>query len=109
MPLPRCSSRAACAMTALGTMTLLLVPATAAAQVTIHGTGSISVGYTDNVEGAPSDPKPGDPEKVGDMLVTMIPGLLLTYRTPTIGFFALYQHPANFYMTHPGAQISGDE
>ena len=107
MPKSRCLPRTAIAV--VGLVIPCIAPRWAWAKNSVHGTGSVSIGYSDNISGAPSEPEPGDPERVGDALVTLIPGIVYLHSSETVVFFAAWRHPSNYYLTHPGARVSGDE
>ncbi len=81
---------------------------TASAQLSIHGSGSASVGYNDNISNAPSDPVPGAPVRVGDAFIGVSPGLMLMYQGPRASFVANYQRPATFFVRNPGTEVSAD-
>ncbi len=49
----------------------------ARAEISLHATGSASVGYTDNYLGAPTHPLPGQPGPLATSFITLTPGAVL--------------------------------
>ncbi len=86
----------------------VLLARTATAQTSVHGSGSASVGYTDNIANAPDEPTLNLPPKVGDAFVSVTPGLLLVHESERVELIASYYRPATFFLTNPGNEVSAD-
>lgn len=96
---PRAVSRA---MARRGSAVAAFVVATASgaagawADTELQATLSGSVGYTDNLNGAPSDPPTGTPGPEGSFLTQVGPGVLVVHTTPRATYRAGYTFTASF-------------
>jgi hypothetical protein len=63
---------------AIGVVLAVVWPGPACAGTSLQATLGVSVGVTDNVNSAPTDPVPGNPGRETDLISTITPGLILT-------------------------------
>lgn len=91
---------------------LALVGATAdvsaQSSTTVHGVGSLSLAYTDNMLGAPSDPPPGQPGPVKVWYLEVSPGIAVIHQSPRALHAFRYTHPFTLYFGHSDANTQSD-
>ena len=74
----------------------------------LHGVGTVSLAYTDNMFGSPSDPAEGQPGPIDVWMVDVAPGIRLIRETPTSLQSLTYSHPFTFYLGHSDAMQQSD-
>ena len=83
---------------------LVLVGATAnvyaQSSTTVHGVGSLSLAYTDNMLGAPNDPEEGEEGPVKVLYMEVSPGIALIHESPRALHTFQYTHPFTLYFGH---------
>lgn len=82
----------------LAVAVLLLTPCPAWAQqaVSLHGLGDVTVGYSDNLLAAPSEPEPGQPGPQAASFVRLATGLALVHETSRAQHLLTLVHGTNF-------------
>lgn len=74
----------------------------------MHGVGTVSLAYTDNMLGTPSDPEPGEPSPVSVMFMELAPGIALIHDGPRAIHTFTYLHPITLYFGHSEANEQSD-
>ncbi len=72
--------------------------ATAHAQSSLQGTGSVALTWTDNVLNAPDSPAPGSPIREAAWSLALSPGIRFDHRTSRAEYTASYGHPIRIYL-----------
>jgi len=72
--------------------------ARAESATSVHGVGSVSLAYTDNMFGVPSDTAPGQPGPIGVWFLEASPGLMLVHETRQSLHTLTYSHPFTRYL-----------
>ena len=86
----------------------LLLSKSSQAQTTAHATGLVGISYTDNLLGAPSQPRTGSAPPISTFYLTLTPGLELYSDYERARYFLAYSHPFNIYLGHNQLNTSGD-
>lgn len=94
----------------LSLIAVTLVPGVARAQqsTSIHGTGEVTFGYSDNLLAEPSDPQPGQPGPRASRFARVAPGLALVHETRRVQHVLTFVHAANLALDIEGEQSSSD-
>lgn len=101
------------ALRGLAVLAALVATSPAAAQRTsLHGTGSFTVAYNDNILSTPDDPDPNAAgvvtEPIADLALTVSPGLLWLFATERTELTVSYQRSFVFFAFHGDASSAAD-
>ncbi len=80
----------------------------AAQETSLHARGSVSIAYTDNMMGAPSDPAPGEPGPIDVWFLELAPGLTLFSDQQTSRHIITYTHPYTMFLGESEANAHAD-
>ena len=93
----------------LSTVCVCTAGGAARAQSTsLHGTGSFTAAYTDNMLGTASEPGPGEQPPVSVVFFELSPGLLLYHGSPRVIHELTYSHPFTIFVNHSEANAQSD-
>lgn len=81
---------------------------TVRAQTSVHGVGSFSLAYTDNMLSAPSDPPPGQLGPIPAWFAQVSPGILLVHDGSRSRYTLSYEHPFTYYFDYPDYNSHSD-
>jgi len=83
---------------------LAITTPAAAGDWSLHGLGSVELGWTDNVFSAPDETVVGAPQKESDFYTQVSPGALFTWELPRMIHELSYQLDANLYLDNDEAR-----
>ena len=75
--------------------------ANAQSATTLHGVGSASVAYTDNMLGSPTHPAQGQDGPIGVWFIDLSPGIRIIHESRSALYTLTYAHPFTFYLADP--------
>ncbi|NRA34160.1 MAG: hypothetical protein HRU17_12540 [Polyangiaceae bacterium] len=81
----------------------------AGADTTVHISGTLSYGATDNAFGAPTSPPLDVPQPAKTQVFTAAPALLLFHDRPRSRYLLSYQRPYVYYLDMDGANTVADQ
>ena len=82
--------------------------ASAQSSTSVHGVGTFSLAYTDNMLGVSSDPEPGQPGPLDVWYLEIAPGLAVIHDGPRAMHTFTYLHPFTIYLGHSDANEQSD-
>ena len=83
-------------------------PSNAQTATTLHGVGAVSLAYTDNMFGSPSNPAEGQQGPIGVWMLDLSPGIRVIHESTNALHTLTYYHPFTFYLGHSDATQQSD-